>query len=160
MVLKSPSVQLYPGCIFNKVPVIETNIFAGDGIAIEKISNQNYRQSFTQVDFGITPWTHRPLGTMVLNLAYAADPDGRPAPLNETRWVDQEFSRLLAEANATLDFKKRRRIFCTLQDIQMQRGSIGIAWWQNRWTAVLKNVRGFQSHPSGYLILDRVWLKK
>ncbi|MBW2176113.1 MAG: ABC transporter substrate-binding protein [Deltaproteobacteria bacterium] len=133
---------------------------AGFRISIDTIPNQNYRQSFREVDFGITPWTHRPLGTMVLNLAYTADAEGVPMPLNETRWVDEEFSNLLAKANATLDLKERRKLFCTLQDIQMERGSIGIAWWQNRWTGVLKKVQGLKSHPSGYLLLDRVWLKK
>ncbi|MCG6911232.1 MAG: ABC transporter substrate-binding protein [Deltaproteobacteria bacterium] len=133
---------------------------AGFRIRIEKISNKNYRQSFTEIDLGITPWAHRPLGTMALNLAYTANADGTPTPLNETRWVDEEFSRLLAEASVTLEVEKRRRIFCRLEDIQTERGSIGIAWWQNRWNGVLKNVQGFQSHPSGYLILDRVWVKK
>ena len=133
---------------------------AGFRISIDKISEQDYRRSFTEVDFGITPWTHRPLGTMALNLAYAADEEGVPLPMNETRWVDEEFSDLLAEANTTIDLKERRQLFCRLQDIQAERGSIGIAWWQNRWTGVHKNVQGLQTHPSGYLLLNRVWLRK
>ena len=133
---------------------------AGFRININTISDQKYKQSFTDIDFGITPWTHRPLGTMALNLAYTTDAEGVPTPLNETRWVDDEFSKLLAEANTILDIKERRKLFCRLQDIQMERGSIGIAWWQNRWTGVLKKVEGLQPHPSGYLLLDRVWLRK
>ena len=133
---------------------------AGFRISIDKISDQKYKQSFTEIDFGITPWTHRPLGTMALNLAYTADAEGVPTPSNETRWVDDEFSKLLDQANATLDLKERRKLFCRLQDIQMERGSIGIAWWQNRWTGVLKKVEGLKTHPSGYLILDKVWVRK
>lgn len=133
---------------------------AGFRISIDKISDKNYKKSFTEIDFGITPWTHRPLGTMVLNLAYTADAEGIPTPLNETRWVDQEFSELLAQASAILDPKERKRLFCRLQDIQTERGSIGIAWWQNRWTGVLKKVQGLKTHPSGYLLLDKVWLRK
>ena len=133
---------------------------AGFRISIDKISEQNYRRSFTEIDFGITPWAHRPLGTMALNLAYTADAEGVPAPMNETRWVDDEFTELLTEAGATLDLKQRRRLFCKLQEIQSQRGSIGVAWWQNRWTGVRKNVQGLKTHPSGYLLLDRVWLRK
>jgi len=133
---------------------------AGFRIRIDKIPAHKYKQSFTEIDFGITPWTHRPLGTMVLNLAYTCDRDGNPVPLNETRWVDEEFSALLAAANATLDLEKRRRLFCRLEKIQTKRGSIGIAWWQNRWTATRKTVQGLISHPSGYLMLDRVWIKK
>ena len=133
---------------------------AGFRISIDKISQKNYKQSFTEIDFGITPWTHRPLGTMVLNLAYTEDAEGNPSPLNETRWVDAEFSDLLARAGATLDLQERRRLFCRLQDIQAERGSIGIAWWQNRWTGVRKNVQGLKVHPGGYLLLDKVWLRK
>ena len=133
---------------------------AGFRIGIDKISEQNYRQSFTEIDFGITPWAHRPLGTMVLNLAYTADAEGVPAPMNETRWVDDEFTELLTEAGATLDVKQRRRLFCRLQEIQSERGSIGVAWWQNRWTGVRKKVQGLKTHPAGYLLLDRVWLRK
>ena len=133
---------------------------AGFRIIIDKISEKHYRQSFTKIDFGITPWPHRPLGTMVLTMAYTADTEGVPTALNETRWVDEEFSELLAQANATLDRKERRRLFCKLQEIQTERGSIGIAWWQNRWTGVLKKVQGLKTHPSGYLLLDRVWVRK
>jgi peptide/nickel transport system substrate-binding protein len=133
---------------------------AGFRISIDKISEQNYRRSFTEIDFGITPWTHRPLGTMALNLAYTADAEGVPGPMNETRWVDDEFTELLSEAGATLDLKQRRRLFCRLQEIQSQRGSIGVAWWQNRWTGVRKKVQGLKTHPAGYLLLDRVWLRK
>jgi peptide/nickel transport system substrate-binding protein len=97
---------------------------------------------------------------MVLNLAYTADRDGNPVALNETRWVDEEFSALLAAANATLDLEKRRRLFCRLEGIQTQRGSVGIAWWQNRWTATRASVRGLMPHPNGYLILDKVWIRK
>lgn len=133
---------------------------AGFRISIDKIADKNYKQSFAEIDFGITPWDHHPLGTTVLNLAYTGDAEGVPTPMNETRWVDEEFSKLLAQANATLDLKKRRQLFCRLQDIQAERGSIGIAWWQNRWTGVLKRVQGLKTHPSGYLLLDRVWLRE
>ena len=151
---KQPDVRSYAEILKNDAAE------AGFRIGIDTISEQNYRQSFTEIDFGITPWTHRPLGTMVLNLAYTADAEGVPVPLNETRWVDEEFSDLLATASATLDLKERRRLFCRLQDIQTERGSIGIAWWQNRWTGVQKKVQGLKTHPSGYLLLDRVWLRK
>ena len=151
---KRPDIESYAAILQNDAAE------AGFRISIDKISEQNYRRSFTDIDFGITPWAHRPLGTMVLNLAYGSDPEGVPAQMNETRWVDQEFTELLAEAGGTLDLQERRRLFCRLQTIQSERGSIGIAWWQNRWTGVHKNVQGLKTHPAGYLLLDRVWLRK
>jgi peptide/nickel transport system substrate-binding protein len=133
---------------------------AGFGINIQTMPNSQYWEKWTEVDLGITPWTHRPLGTMVLNLAYIADDKGKPVPWNETRWVDEEFSALLDKANGTLDVDERRKIFCKLEDIQMTRGSIGIAWWRNVWTVTRKNVRDAKGHPTLYMLFNNVWLKK
>ncbi len=103
---------------------------------------------------------HRPLGTMVLNLAYTSDNSGKPLPWNETRWVDKEFSDLLTDANMTLDIDERRRIFCKLEEIQMTRGSIGIACWQKTWVVARKRVHALKGHPNLYLQLDKVWLDR
>jgi peptide/nickel transport system substrate-binding protein len=132
---------------------------AGFRINIQTMPNSQYWEKWTEVDLGITTWAHRPIGTMVLNLAYVADEEGKPAPWNETRWVDREFSRLLTEANGTLDIEKRRKIFCDLEKIQQDRGSIGNAFWINVWTIARKRVQNIQAHPSLYYNFADVWLK-
>jgi peptide/nickel transport system substrate-binding protein len=96
---------------------------------------------------------------MVLNLAYIGDAEGKPVPWNETRWVDDEFSKLLKQANGTLDVDERRKIFCKLEDIQMERGSIGIAWWQNKWYTISRKVKGVESSPSLYMNFNDVWME-
>jgi peptide/nickel transport system substrate-binding protein len=133
---------------------------AGLRINIQTMPTSQYWEKWTEVDLGITPWTHRPLGTMVLNLAYIADDEGKPVPWNETRWVDQEFSQLLEQANGTLDVDERRKIFCKLEDIQLNRGSIGIAWWRNVWMVTRKKVQGAEGHPTLYMLFNKVWLKE
>lgn len=133
---------------------------AGLRINIQTMPTSQYWEKWTEVDLGITPWTHRPLGTMVLNLAYIADDEGKPVPWNETRWVDQEFSQLLEQANGTLDVDERRKIFCKLEDIQMSRGSIGIAWWRNVWMVMRNSVQGAEGHPTLYMLFNKVWLKE
>jgi peptide/nickel transport system substrate-binding protein len=131
---------------------------AGFRINIQTMPNSQYWEKWTEVDLGITTWAHRPLGTMVLNLGYTADDAGKPAPWNETRWVDEEFSTLLKEANGTLDLEKRRQIFCKLEKIQQERGSIGNAFYINVWTVTTKRVQNVQAHPSLYLKLGSAWL--
>ena len=131
---------------------------AGFRINIQTMPNSQYWEKWTEVDLGITTWAHRPVGTMVPNLAYTADENGKPVPWNETRWVDKEFSTLLKQANGTLDVEERRKIFCKLEEIQQSRGSIGNAFWINVWTIAGKRVQAIKAHPSLYLMFDKVWL--
>ena len=70
---------------------------------------------------------------MVLPLAYIADNDGKPVPWNESRWVDEEFSKLLKTAQGTLDVEARRALMKDFERIQQERGSVAIAWWQSVW---------------------------
>ena len=130
---------------------------AGFRITVNSMPNSEYWDKWTEVDLGVTPWTGRPLGTMVLNLAYTADADGKPVAWNESRWVDEEFSKLLGQANGTLDADKRRAIMCQLETIQQERGSIGIAYWMNVISAVRKNVHGAMPHPTLYMLFNEVW---
>jgi peptide/nickel transport system substrate-binding protein len=130
---------------------------AGLRINVDSMPNSQYWDKWTEVDLGITPWTHRPLGTMVLNLAYTADEKGVPVAWNESRWVDEEFSKLLVQANGTVDVEKRRAIMCQLEQIQMDRGSIGIAYWMNVNMPHRKNVQDVLGHPSIYMLFNKVW---
>jgi len=131
---------------------------AGFRINIQVMPNSQYWEKWTEVPLGITTWAHRPVGTMVLNLGYVADKDGKPAPWNESRWVDQEFSELLTKANGTLDLEERRKIFCKLEKIQQERGSIANAFWINVWTIAGKRVQNVKAHPSLYMKLDETWI--
>jgi peptide/nickel transport system substrate-binding protein len=130
---------------------------AGFNITLNTMPNSQYWEQWTEVDLGITPWTHRPLGTMVLNLAYIADDQGNPVPWNETRWVDPEFSELLTQANGTVDLEARREIFCQLEQIQAERGSIGIAYWMNIWQIHRNEMHGAEPHPTQYMLFNNVW---
>jgi len=130
---------------------------AGFRIKLNTMPGSAYWDLWTEVDLGITPWAHRPLGTMVLPLAYIADKEGKPVPWNETRWVDEEFSTLLQEASGTLDVDKRRQIFCKLEDIQWERGPIGIAFWMNLWSFASKKLENVDAHPTHYAYYTDVW---
>lgn len=94
---------------------------------------------------------------MVLDLAYTADSHGDPVPWNETHWVDSEFSTLLSQAQGTLDVKARRLLFCQLEKIQMERGSIGVAFWKNTWLVYRDVVQGIAALPGGLLWMNEAW---
>jgi len=130
-------------------------------IQLRTMPVSTYWDLWTEVDLGITPWTHRPLGTMVLGLAYICDAEGNPVPWNETRWCDDEFAALLKEAQGTLDVETRREIMGKLERLQMERGSIIIAYWRNVWSIANIKVQNFKGHPTQYDECFReVWLKE
>ncbi len=133
---------------------------AGLNIKIKTMPVSQYWEKWTEVPLGITPWTHRPLGTMILNLAYMADDKGKPVAWNETKWVDKEFSELLNQANGTVDVEARRKIMCKLEAIQQERGSIGIAYWMNTWMCCAKKLKGVEAHPNLYMLFNQAYLEE
>jgi len=132
----------------------------GFDIKLNAIPINSYWNVWTEVPFGVTNWLHRPLGTMLPRLAYSADADGKPVAWNESRWVDKEFSDLLTEAERTLDVEKRRAIFCKMEDIQQERGSVAISFFLASFATGSKKVQNLKAHPSFYNLLDDVWLKE
>jgi peptide/nickel transport system substrate-binding protein len=130
---------------------------AGFDITLDLTDPPGYWDRWTEVDFGITPWTHRPLDTQVLRLAYTADEEGNPVAWNETHWIDQEFSDLLTEAERTLDVEARRAIMCQIEDIMMERGSVAIPYWKDVWTIIRSEFRDVVVHPADPDILYDTW---
>lgn len=129
----------------------------GFDIRLDITEPSSYWERWTEVDLGITAWTHRPLGTMVLALAYTSDDDGNPVPWNETRWVDSEFDDLLRQAEGTLDNEARRRIMCRIEEVMQERGPIGIPFWRKVWNITRAEFQNVHPHPTSYDLLYDVW---
>ncbi|NCC32505.1 MAG: ABC transporter substrate-binding protein, partial [Chloroflexia bacterium] len=129
----------------------------GFNITLDTMPNNAYWDIWTETAVGITPWTHRPLAVMLLPLAYIADEAGNPVPWNETRWVDEEFSTLLRQAQGTLDIEARRAIMADLQRIQNERGPVAIAVWQRVWEVFNPAFQGVVAHPTLHNQWLRVW---
>jgi len=126
----------------------------GFDIALDITEPGGYWDRWTEVDLGITSWTHRPLATMVLPLAYTEEAIGN---WNETRWVDEEFESLLTEASATLDVEARRSIMSQIEDIMQERGPIGNSFWKSVWNITHERFQNVVSHPNEYYELYEVW---
>ncbi|PDW03920.1 ABC transporter substrate-binding protein [Candidatus Viridilinea mediisalina] len=128
---------------------------AGINLTLNTMPNTSYWDIWTETPLGITPWTHRPLAVMLLPLAYTADSAGDPVPWNETRWVDDEFSELLSQAQGTLDIEARRVLMADLQRIMQERGPVAIAWWQRVWEVYNPGFQGVYAHPTLHTIYFR-----
>jgi peptide/nickel transport system substrate-binding protein len=126
----------------------------GFDIALDITEPGGYWDRWTEVDLGLTSWTHRSLDTMVLPLAYTEEGIGN---WNETRWVDEEFEALLREAERTLDVEARRELMSQIEDIMQERGPIGIANWRNVWSITRSNFQNVKAHPTSYDLLYDVW---
>ncbi len=63
-------------------------------------------------------------------------------------------------AEGTLDLEERREIMGKLQKIQMERGSIAIAYWMNVWSIANIKVQNFKGHPTAYDLFTDVWIKQ
>ena len=133
---------------------------AGIDITLDTMPNSSYWDLWTETTVGITSWTHRPLAVMLLPLAYIADSEGNPVPWNESRWVDEEFSTLLLQAQGTIDLEARRAIMADLQRIQQERGSIGIAYWMNTWDGHNPAFQDHNVHPNTYTLWNATWLDR
>jgi peptide/nickel transport system substrate-binding protein len=129
----------------------------GFDIELDITDPGGYWDRWTEVPLGITAWTHRPLGIMVLPLAYIADSNGDPIPWNETRWVDEEFVSLLSDAERTLDVEERRAIMCKIEDIMQERGPIANSFWKKVWRISRNNVNNIVAHPTDYDLFNEVW---
>ena len=136
----------------------ETAAPAGINIIIEPMPIANYWEIWDQTTVGVTPWTHRPLATMVLPLGYGSDAEGNPlAGWNESRWIDQEFSQLVVQAQGTYDLEARRALMKQIETIQQERGSVGIAYWQTVWEVFNPAFQGITAHPTSYNLWREVW---
>lgn len=126
----------------------------GFDITLDITEPGGYWDRWTEVDLGITTWTHRALDTMVLPLAYTAEAIGN---WNETRWTDDEFATLLRQAEGTLDVEARREIMSKIEDIMQSRGPIGNSYWKRVWNITANAFHNIEAHPTDFDLLYEVW---
>jgi len=130
---------------------------AGINVTLDTMPNSAYWDLWTETPVGITTWAHRPLAVMLLPLAYINDAEGNPVPWNESRWADEEFTELLIKAQGTADVEARRALMADIQRIQQERGSIGVAYFVNRWATYNPGFQGIEAHPTDYNLHREVW---
>ncbi len=123
----------------------------GINVKLNVMPGAAYWDVWTKVPFGCTIWYHRPLGLMVLGLAYRTG-----APWNESGYSNPEFDKLLVEAGGILDLDKRREVIGKLETIMHEDGPIVQPLWRNNFTFFADKVEGFTMHPTSYLFGNRI----
>lgn len=112
-----------------------------------------YWEVWTKAPFSITAWTHRPLGVMVLNLAYRTG-----VPWNESGYANPEFDAALDEAGAILDVNERRKAMVKVQTILQDDAIMVQPYFRSVFTASVDKVKGFEGHPTRYHQFNKVWI--
>ncbi len=127
---------------------------AGIRVKINVMPSTQYWDVWTKVPFGFTTWAHRPLGIMVLGLAYRTG-----AAWNESNWSNKEFDALLAEAEGYLDLEKRRAVMAKLEQIMLDDGPAVVPVWRAVFNFSDKKIKGYKIHPSIYVDFKDVWIE-
>jgi peptide/nickel transport system substrate-binding protein len=135
----------------------ETSAAGGFTMKVDLVPSNVYWEQWTELPLGVTVWGHRPLDTQNLRLAYTVDADGKPVSWNETKWVDEEFNDLLAEAEKILDTEERKKVMSKIMDIQIERGSVGISFWRNHWTVCDKHFKDVPFEPNNFDNFVGIW---
>ena len=122
---------------------------AGINVKIQTLPASVFWDRWTEYPFSLTAWGHRPLGMMVLSLAYRTG-----APWNESSFSDSEFDELLLDIGATIDPEERKEVMGKLMTIMRERGPIVQPFFMQVATAYNKRVKGMDMHPTKYIFFD------
>jgi peptide/nickel transport system substrate-binding protein len=124
---------------------------AGIDVKINVMPGSQYWKVWDKTPFGMTGWTHRPLGVMVLNLGYRSG-----VPWNETKYNNPAFDAALDDAGATLDVAERKMKMEKVEKILQEDAVISQPLWRSVFTAGSTKVHGFKMHPTIYHQLNDV----
>jgi len=126
---------------------------AGIRVAINVLPSDQFWEVWDKVPFGFTAWTHRPLGFMVLGLAYRSG-----VPWNESGYANPEFDALLTRAEGILDIEERRAVMAELEAMMQEDGPIVQPVWRAVYAPADTRVLGFVKHPTNYVFGETIAL--
>ncbi len=126
---------------------------AGIDIAINVMPGGTYWDRWMSTPFGFTSWTHRALGTQVLNLAYRSG-----VAWNETNYANPEFDALLDEAGGILDAIERREVMAKLEKILQDDAIISQSSWRSVFITANDRVKNIYVQPAEEHHYNKVWM--
>ena len=126
---------------------------AGIDLQVKILPGPTYWDRWLKRPFSFTSWTHRPLGTQVLNLAYRSG-----GKWNESSYANPAFDRLLDQAGGIVEAKERAKVMAKLEKILQDDSIIIQPYWRNVFVTANKRVQGFRVSPSLEQHFNQVWL--
>jgi peptide/nickel transport system substrate-binding protein len=123
-------------------------------VTINVMPGAAYWDIWDKAPFGMTGWAHRPLGLMVLGLAYRTG-----VPWNESAYSNPKFDETLTKAEGILDVDERRKVMAELETIMQEDGPIVQPIWRKFFTVHSKKLRGYKPHPTQYIFFNELALE-
>lgn len=117
----------------------------GIKLSINLMPAARYWDIWNKTPFGITSWSHRPLGTMVLSSAYRSD-----MPWNETQYSNPEFDAAMDKAEALIDVDERRAAMEEAERILQEDAVMVQPLWQPKFFLASNKVKDLGAHPAQY----------
>lgn len=139
----------------DSVAVLQQNLReAGINLNIQVMPSAQYWEIWDKAPFSLTVWTHRPLGTMALALAYRTG-----VPWNETSYSNPEFDAALSRAESLVDVEERRAAMEEVERILRDDAVMVQPFFRAELTAHLEHVKGWETHPTLYHQFQNVWIE-
>ena len=126
---------------------------AGIDIAINVMPGGTYWDRWMSTPFGFTSWTHRALGTQVLNLAYRSG-----VAWNETDYSNPEFDKLLDKAGGILDPEQRKVVMADIEKILQDDAIISQSSWRSVFITANDRVKNIYVQPAEEHHYNKVWM--
>jgi len=126
---------------------------AGIRLSLNVMPSSKYWEIWATTPFGLTAWTHRPLGTMVLSLGYRSG-----VPWNETAYANPAFDAALDKAESLVDVEERKKAMEEVEKILQQDAIMVQPLWQNKLFVGRNTVHGLNPHPTQYHQFNKVWI--
>jgi peptide/nickel transport system substrate-binding protein len=125
----------------------------GIDLTVNVMPAAQYWEVWAKAPFSLTVWTHRPLATMLLGLAYRSG-----VPWNETNYASKEFDDLLTKAESTVDINERRKIMAKIEALVQSDAIMVQPFFRSVMLAANEKVKDIQMHPTNYHQWNKVWM--
>lgn len=123
----------------------------GFNVNIRTVPASLFWDNWLNYPFSLTGWGHRPLGMMVLALAFRTG-----VPWNEAEFSNAEFDELLTQIEGTIDPDERREIMGRLMAIMREEGPIVQPFFMQVTNAFNARVLGYEMHPVKVIFFDQL----
>jgi len=110
-----------------------------------------FNEYWGRVPFYVSAWEFRPSVYETFALAYHSW-----SPWNETGWFSETLDQLLDEAYSAADSDRREELYQQAQQLLLEEGAVIIPYFLPVFSAMRKNVKGFQPHPAGWVDLRNI----